>query len=290
MRLKPLTIFYLITFYVLLQFTWWSYLLIIYYPERLRMWVGEGLVFFAILSVGAYSLHRSIKRQQLIAQQQKNFLLSITHELKSPIASIKLFLETILKRNLDAEKRKEFLENALKDTNRLDDLVENVLIATKIENNSYSFPKEQINLSNLCNEISERYTQAYGSKYSFESMIEKNLTIMGDRFTLGIAINNLLENAMKYSAKSAKISFLLSDKMDNIVLSIMDEGKGIPNSEKMNIFKRFYRIGNEETRQTKGTGLGLFIVKNILDKHKAEITVNDNYPKGSIFQIEFKKH
>jgi two-component system, OmpR family, phosphate regulon sensor histidine kinase PhoR len=142
---RPLLIFYSLIIYTVLQVIWWGRLLLAAKPDSLAMIVGESAVFIFIFIVGVYYMHKAIKGERKLHRQQKNFLLSVTHELKSPLASIKLYLETILKRDLDPAQQNSFLKNSLKDIERLDDLVENMLIATKIENQSYTFPKEQFN-------------------------------------------------------------------------------------------------------------------------------------------------
>ena len=106
---------------------------------------------------------------------------------------------------------------------------------------------------------------------------------------LGSAVNNLLENAIKYSPKQKPINFFLKKDGDKIKLKVSDEGIGIPDNEKTKIFERFYRIGNEEVRKTKGTGLGLYLCKKIAEDHNADIRVTNNHPTGSIFVVDFKK-
>src|SRR5690606_11325981 len=135
---------------------WWGSLLIAAQPEKKAMIMSEGAVFLLIFVVSAYYLQKTIKKERKLHEQQRNFLLSVTHELKSPLASIKLYLQTILKRELEKEKRESFLKNSLKDIERLDDLVENMLIATRIENRSYSFPKEKFDFSDLVSKVAER--------------------------------------------------------------------------------------------------------------------------------------
>ena len=286
--MKPLTIFYILVFYVIAQLFWWATLLVELQPLRRGMVIGEGFVFISLMSFGAYKLHRAINKEKKINAQQKNFLLSVTHELKSPLASIKLYLQTILKRDLDKEQQQSFISKSLLDIERLADLVENMLLATRIENKSYSFPKEQFNLSQLVEKIISRLQIHVCSQEALITEIEPNVYINGDDFALSSVITNLIENAVKYSSDCVPIYVSLKRQLTGKVnFTVADLGIGISDEEKPKIFDKFYRVGNEDTRKTKGTGLGLFIVKQVLDHHQATIKVKNNSPKGTVFDVCF---
>lgn len=286
--MKPLTIFYILVFYVIAQLFWWATLLVELQPLRRGMVIGEGFVFISLMSFGAYKLHRAINKEKKINAQQKNFLLSVTHELKSPLASIKLYLQTILKRDLDKEQQQSFISKSLLDIERLADLVENMLLATRIENKSYSFPKEQFNFSQLVEKIISRLQIHVCSQEALITEIEPNVYINGDDFALSSVITNLIENAVKYSSDCVPIYVSLKRQLTGKVnFTVADLGIGISDEEKPKIFDKFYRVGNEDTRKTKGTGLGLFIVKQVLDHHQATIKVKNNSPKGTVFDVCF---
>lgn len=282
---RPLIIFYFLVFYAMAELIWWGVLLVESQPERSGMIIGEGIVFVILLCYGAYRLHKAINEEAALHQQQKNFLLSVTHELKSPLSSIKLYLQTILRRELPPEKQRGFLVNSLKDIERLDDLVENMLIATKIENKSYTFPKEKFNLSELAEEVLQRTGQNLSEKGRLQARITPDIFVYGDKFALSLALSNLVENALKYSPPASPVAVELQKTGSKILLLVSDQGQGVPEREKEKIFGKFYRIGNEETRAAKGTGLGLFIVKQVLDNHGAGIHVKDNRPSGTVFEI-----
>lgn len=251
------------------------------------MILSEAAVFLLIFISSAYYLQKTIKKERKLHEQQRNFLLSVTHELKSPLASIKLYLQTILKRELEREKRESFLRNSLKDIERLDDLVENMLIATRIENRSYSFPKEKFDLSDLVTKVAERLQGHTCSTQTISCDLEKDVFITGDKFALSLVVSNLIENAVKYSPPCGEIDVRLQQKSNIISFSVADKGIGVKDEEKLRIFDKFYRVGSEDTRKTKGTGLGLYIVKQVLDKHRALIKVKNNRPAGSIFEVTF---
>lgn len=317
--MRPILFLYVLATYILLQFCWWAYLLlelndeifehkienvrltaaspelesqtIAYFEKKKqqRRWMvaGEGGVFLTLLLWGSVLSIRSFKKEFELARQQKNFLLSITHEFKSPLASIKLYLQTILKHDLDREKEITFLNNAINDTERLNTLVENALLANLINHKGYSFSKENLNLSAFLRLQVQKFQQV-PNHGTVETHIQDGIFMDADMNSLNLLINNLLENARKYSAKNTPIVVSLEKNEKCIRLCVADNGPGIPDDEKAKVFRKFYRIGNEETRQTKGTGLGLFIVKYISEGHKGQVLIKDNKPHGSIFCVEFK--
>lgn len=254
---------------------------------RVYMIVGEGTVFLLILLFGVYQVRKSIKKETELANQKSNFILSISHELKTPIAATKLQLQTLLKHDLERDKQKELLNNALNENNRLHKLVDNVLMANQIENNNLSIQKEQLNLSELLENTVKRYFLEHLEKNHLTLTIEPNIIYEGDKELLPSIFINLIENAIKYSFEDIKIEVILKKLNDNTVLEISDQGCGILDQEKETVFQKFFRSGSENTRKTKGTGIGLFIVKSICDLHQITIKLANNQPKGSIFQIQF---
>jgi two-component system phosphate regulon sensor histidine kinase PhoR len=309
---RPLLIFYILVAYVFIQFCWWAYSLVqlnseIYNlkleilrmahegsPElliekanldqklRSRIWMvlGEGSVFFILLAIGVWQTLQSFKKEVSLARQQKNFLLAVTHELKSPIASVKLYLQTLQKRELEREKQNEIVAKAIADTDRLGSLVENLLLATKIDRSDYMLHFEELNLSDLLSQIAATHPE----NKRLQTEIQQGIKMQADKLAFTSIVVNLLENALKYSEQNVTVK-LQNDK--NILLSIIDSGAGIADDEKQKVFEKFYRIGNEDTRKSKGTGLGLYIVKNLVERHNGTIHIRNNQPGGSIFEIEF---
>jgi len=285
---RSLVIFYAVIIYAVAQLIWWGYRLYVMQPDRLGMVLGEGSMFILVFGFGAYSLHNALNREQKLQEQKKNFLLSVTHELKSPLASIKILLQTIQKRDLTKTQILDFIDKSLRDVERLDDMVENMLLASKIDNRSYTFPKANFNLSVLVDSIVNRLQiSKCDNQQIVDAEIEPKIEITGDKFALTSVVTNLIENAIKYSGPCESVVVKLFSKDGKIHLQVADHGIGIDDSEKARIFERFYRVGSEETRNTKGTGLGLFIVKQVLDKHEATIRVKDNRPAGSVFEVVF---
>ncbi|TWR26368.1 GHKL domain-containing protein [Mucilaginibacter pallidiroseus] len=286
---KTLLIFYAVVTYAIAELIWWGYMLVKTQPQRTGMILGEGAMFIMVFTVGAYFMHKSLNKEAKLHEQKKNFLLSVTHELKSPLASIKLLLQTIQKRDLTKAQVLDFIDKSLLDIERLDDMVENMLLAAKIENRSYTFPKAEFNLSVLVDSIVNRLqiSKCDCNQQIINAEIEPKIEITGDKFALTSVVTNLIENAIKYSSPCESVNVKLWEKDNKIYFQVADHGIGIADTEKARIFDRFYRVGSEETRNTKGTGLGLYIVKQVLDKHQASIKVKDNRPAGSVFEVVF---
>lgn len=248
---------------------------------------GEAFVFGLALILGIYYLYRLYKKELAVASQQKNFLLSITHELKSPITSIKLVLETLKKRVLSTDKVQMLSDNGLEETERLSSLVESLLFSAKVES-GHEFDLQATNLSNLVSNIAQRYITQHEERY-FHTQIDSDIVHDIDAGAMEMMINNLIDNALKYSKKEQPITISLEHKAEKIYLAISDEGKGISKEEKSLIFKKFYRTGSEETRTSQGTGIGLYIAQHIAMAHKSRLRIKDNEPSGSIFYLELSK-
>jgi two-component system, OmpR family, sensor histidine kinase CiaH len=213
-------------------------------------------------------------------------MMAITHELKTPIAVAKLNLETLLKHQLDADKQKKIIQMTLNETARLNSLTNNILISSQLEGEGYSFTKDDLDFTSLVNDCIQEAKNRYPERV-FKEQIEQEIEITGDPLLLQLMISNLIENAVKYSPREKPIICRLNINNDTVVLKILDEGIGIPDSEKKKIFEKFYRIGNESTRRTQGTGLGLYLCRKIAKDHNADILVTNNVPAGSNFAITF---
>jgi len=213
--------------------------------------------------------------------------MAVTHELKTPISVARLNLETLKKYTLDPEKQKKLILNALDETARLNFLTNNILIASQLEGGRYESSKEELDLSRLLKDCIQDFRNRFPDR-KFLDEIEPDADIKGDPLLLQILINNLIENAIKYSPKDARVTAFLRKYRSGIELQIRDEGPGIPDEEKKKIFSRFYRIGNEATRKKQGTGLGLYLCSIIAKDHNADISVTNNEPTGSNFAVIFK--
>jgi two-component system phosphate regulon sensor histidine kinase PhoR len=255
--------------------------------KQVFMIVGEGTVFLLLLLFGVYKIKRSLDKEQELNQQQKNFFLSITHELKTPISATKLQLQTLKKHKLDEAKMQEVIQSALNENERLNDLIDNLLLANRMESGSYSFKKEKVDAGKLSEEIISRYYQNELNTGELSLELTKDKEWNVDPTAFNSILTNLVNNALKYSFSKKAVQVKLFYEGEQLLLQVKDEGVGIPNAEKTKVFDRFYRSGDEETRKTKGTGLGLYIVNFLVKNHKGTISIKDNSPLGSIFEIRF---
>ena len=213
-------------------------------------------------------------------------MMAVTHELKTPIAVAKLNMETLQKYDLEPQQKQKFINSALQEMNRLNTLANNILVASQLEDSKQNLTKEKINFSALVQNVVSN-TEKNSTDQKWDLNIEQELFINADGLLLQMLVNNLIENASKYSPKNSTITVELKNNNGKILFSVIDEGPGIPQQEKKKIFEKFYRVGNEATRSASGTGLGLYLCKKIADYHKAQINVSDNLPSGSIFTVTF---
>ncbi len=258
------------------------------YNRQRFMIVAEGGVFVVMLCVGLMLVLRVFAREVALAEQQKNFLLSITHELKSPLSSIKAALQTFSNPNLPADKKDRLIHNSIADSDRLEALVNNILFAAKIERDEHGLGFEEINVSEMIEALAARLSNnKKGIAIHVEA--EENLYMNTDPVGFSSIFINLLENAIKYSADNTNVYVYLREEGGQLLLEIKDEGVGIPESERTKVFEKFYRIGSEETRRAKGTGLGLYIVKRFVQIYNGSITLHANHPTGTVFCLSFPR-
>jgi signal transduction histidine kinase len=253
--------------------------------QKRLMIVGEGLVFLFLLSLGIIQTRRSFKKETNLARQQNNFLLSITHELKSPLASIKLFIQTLEKRDIEKEKQKEMVKLALDEANRLDHLLENLLLTNRLDGEVFNVYPEKIDFTELIKETVARFSITHTSAVPFNLDLDESIYILADRTAIISVLENLMGNAIKYASESKFIHIELSREKDFALLRVIDQGSGIPDQLKKKVFEKFFRIENEETRRSKGAGLGLYIIKNLIVQQGGSIKVIDHNPKGAIFEV-----
>jgi signal transduction histidine kinase len=252
-----------------------------------------GIVFFALIITGlvlnTIFLVREIRRNE----QHDAFLNAVTHELKTPIASIRLYLETLQTRDVTEEKRREFYNIMLADSNRLLHTVEQVLQASSSRERNRLLNISEIELGKLLRDCIERIKTRYNlneNAITFTNPSDE-IKILGDVAELQSVFTNLLDNAVKYSGDEVKVLVRLKNGAGKKAeIHIKDNGIGISPNELKHIFRRFYRVPNLSSQKAKGTGLGLYIVRSIVKKHGGKIFVRSGGEgKGSNFIVQLPK-
>lgn len=252
-------------------------------------WYGEGisiaLLTLLIIGILGYYLDRIIR----FNQQQNNFLLAITHELKTPVASASLAIHSAKKFGSDPQKLNHVLGIAQHNLKRLTNLIEQVVMATKFENNFIVCHREWVSLEKIFENVFADFGENLPENLKKSSLNYKNISLYCDVEMIQIAISNLISNAIKYSLENDVNINVKVQTMGNLsAITVCDNGIGIPVKERNLVLKKFYRSGNEKTRIAKGSGLGLFLVKKIADLHKAKVNIAPNTPRGTCISILFK--
>lgn len=294
MKRRTALIFYILSVYVFVQFIWWGYHLIEltrevsyeskHVSKRVIMIIGEGAVFLLLLVIGIWQIHRSIRKELKLSERQNNFLLSVTHELKTPLAANKLYLQTITKRDLTKDQQNELLKKAIEENIRLERMIDNILNASRLENNALKLEKETFDLKVLMQQICNR----------FNTLLEKDIVqlensdsilLKADKFLIETILNNLVDNALKYAGTKTPVELYAHRIGNTLEFGVKDQGVGIAKEYRMDIFNKFFRLGNEEIRSQKGSGLGLFIVSQLVKMHGGTVECIDNLPRGTNFKI-----
>lgn len=313
--LSTKTFSFIIVIYMVLGITWWGMLLYQknadYFDAQARwmheagvpehqirdqfkerrkqslMILGEGLFLGLSLIGGIWIILRSAKKQVQAVNQQNNFLLSVSHELKSPLAGVKLALETVGKRKLPQESREKMTRRAVKDIDRLEQLIQNILLSTSIENRSLELLQEEFDVNGLLRDIVQKHL--FNSKQieiRYTGATSDSYPIVGDHRGIELAVSNILGNAVKYAPEGSCVTVALSADDKQTRITVSDQGPGMSAEEKDMIFKRFYRSERQEIRHSPGTGLGLYLSNEIIKAHGGTIFVEDNPEGGTTFTVE----
>jgi signal transduction histidine kinase len=256
------------------------------YRGRIVMIVSEGTFFAVLLFVLIALLVRILRREAELERRHRNFLSAVTHELKSPLASTRLALETVLSGRASGLDRERFLDNAMRDTERLQDLVQKVLEVTRYDRGEGEIQFRQTDLSGVVEDVVEDFSRRVRpSGAQVEAVVEDDVWVELNEEAFGIVVSNLLENAIKYGGSAPRIEVRLGHDRGRALLEVRDNGPGISEDEKPFVFDRFFRGGDEMTRSTDGTGLGLYLVKQIVTAHRGTVAVVSTGRDGTTIRV-----
>ncbi len=312
---KAFTLFMVMVVFLLAQAVWWVVLMARLVAENARVatelggsaefieqihrqaiqrqvMVGlEGSFFIIIFALGIWLMYRALVRTEELTFHQQNFLMAVTHELKTPLASMRIYLDTLQSTKISPEKKQEIIPRLKDDANRLEKLVHNILEAGKFERHGYHLNPEQFNLSALVRERAQALDRApLDVPKKIEIDIQDGLEIKGDEPALGRALDAILENSLRYhDGNQVVVSVKLRSENGKAMIEIGDRGIGIEKKDLARVFDRFYRVGDEMTRTASGTGLGLYLCREIIRAHGGTVRAESDGPgQGSRFTVTLK--
>ena len=257
-------------------------------PNSGVYWVllAAGTTFLVLVLVGVV-LYLLISIEQIrLNRRQSNFIDSVTHELKSPIASLKLYLQTLSRRNVDEQRQADFYRFMLDDVERLDSLINHLLDAARLDQQPVE-PESDVELADVLRSCAGTVCLRYHLAPEIVRFDVEPALVRARPIDLEMIFRNLIDNAIKYADQDPRVEIESHVKRNVVVTRIIDNGRGIPQPLRRKIFKRFIRLGNELERSRTGTGLGLFIVRNLVKRLGGQITVRDRAGQpGTIFEVQ----
>jgi two-component system phosphate regulon sensor histidine kinase PhoR len=307
----PVLLFGLVGGYIVLQSAWWAWLLIskdrdvhalqaqllaegadpavpVQDPDRtLWMIAGEGGVFLVLLLLALWLIFRTVKHELGLARQQRDFLLAASHELRTPIAGLKLHLQTLQRSGLDAAQREDLTGHVRADVERLHALTEKILLATRLDEPHIPLERSRVDLVALLRAVVANAAASYARGHDVRLEVPEEAIVDTDADAFSSVVVNLLENACKYAPTGTVVEIILERREHMWELCVADMGPGVPETERALIFRKFHRGSPEETRGSKGTGLGLYIVQRLMRGLGGRVEHRPRPGGGSIFAASF---
>jgi signal transduction histidine kinase len=241
-------------------------------------WVllSVGAVLFAFLLAGVILYLIWIIQNINLNRRQSNFIDAVTHELKTPIASLKLYLQTLHRRDVQGPQRQQFYSTMMEDVERLDRLINQLLDVARLQRDQQDpASKEWVSLRSVTQECIERLAKQHSLSLEVFEVTIQDCQVLAHRIDIDVLLGNLLDNAIKYSSAEPYIEVRITFQNQSALIAISDNGPGIPRHLRRKIFSRFYRAGDELERRKPGVGLGLFLVRSIVERLKGSITVSE---------------
>ena len=247
----------------------------------------EGAVLMLVILAGVYVIFVYWNKQSRLYQLQSNFVSSVSHELKSPLASIQLYLETLKYQKVSSEEAQDFVEVMLSDTERLSDLIDNILESSKSDPKSMQLQFALVDIVALLQETIAPHQKLFEDKQcDIQLKFIDHMKVRIDRRAMRMVFNNLIANALRYSPSGTVLTIEVRQDQKFCIIDFIDEGFGFDKKELKKVFKKFYRVQNEETQNIEGAGLGLYISRQIIKNHKGKINVfSEGRGKGTRFML-----
>ena len=270
------------------------FILLLYIGWVLLNWHTGILVFFGIVVLSVVIAGIALNTTFLVREIRRNaqhdaFINAVTHELKTPVASIRLYLETLQSRPVDEPRRQEFYRTMLDDSDRLLGTIEQILRTGHIGQSKRALRVSALDFGRIVEECLARARRLYHVPEEALSYLPGSpVTIQGDEDEVRAAVSNLIDNAVKYAGKDARVE-VETKNVDGryVAVRVKDNGPGIPQSELKQVFKRFYRVPGPLAARVKGTGLGLFIVRSVAKRHGGRVWAESEGPgQGSTFVLQ----
>ena len=247
----------------------------------------EGGVLMLVILAGVYVIFVYWNKQSRLYQLQSNFISSVSHELKSPLASIQLYLETLKYQKVSSEEAQDFVETMLSDTERLSDLIDNILESSKSDPKSMQSQFSSVDIVSFLQETIAHHQKLFEDKQCVIQLKFNNyVKVSIDGRAMRMVFNNLIANALRYSPAGTVLTIEVRRDQKFCIIDFIDQGFGFDKKELKKVFKKFYRVQNQETQNIEGAGLGLYISRQIIKNHKGKINVfSEGRGKGTHFML-----
>ena len=247
----------------------------------------EGGVLMLVILAGVYVIFVYWNKQSRLYQLQSNFISSVSHELKSPLASIQLYLETLKYQKVSSEEAQDFVETMLSDTERLSDLIDNILESSKSDPKSMQLQFSSVDIVSFLQETIAHHQKLFEDKQCvIQLKFNDYVKVSIDGRAMRMVFNNLIANALRYSPAGTVLTIEVRRDQKFCIIDFIDQGFGFDKKELKKVFKKFYRVQNQETQNIEGAGLGLYISRQIIKNHKGKINVfSEGRGKGTHFML-----